>query len=166
MYKDHRKFSKELKQKFEKIRLQHLINKAKTTKQEFRMFIVQRRDARTLIPLIKKNVRPGTEIHSDEWRAYSKINQNGYTHFTVNHKENFVNPTTGKHTQLVECLWGVNKRKVPNRIRGKSVDLLELYLAQQWWKSVNGDNGPILFLKILNILKQVDYMYVLNIINH
>ena len=46
----------------------------------------------------------------------------------------------------------------------ESIDLLELYLAQQWWKSVNGDNGPILFLKILNILKQVDYKYVLNLI--
>ena len=48
----------------------------------------------------------GSDTRSDEWRAYSKLKNYGYKHFTVNHKENFVNPKTGKHTQLVECLWG------------------------------------------------------------
>ena len=51
---------------------------------------------------------------SDEWRAYGKLKQHGFSHFTVNHLENFVNPKTGKHTQLVECLWGVNKKVIPN----------------------------------------------------
>ena len=96
------------------------------------MFIVERRDAHTLIPLIKRNIRAETEIHSDEWRAYNKLSKNGYKHLTVNHKVNFVNPKTGKHTQLVECLWCVNKKQIPNRIRGKSVKLLQLYLAQHW----------------------------------
>ena len=44
-------------------------------------------------------------IHSDEWGAYGKLKQYGFYYFTVNHLENFVNPNSGKNTQLVECLW-------------------------------------------------------------
>ena len=56
-----------------------------------------------LITLIKK-IFPRIDINSDEWRAYSKRNQNGYNHFTINQNENFVNPEIGKHNKLVECL--------------------------------------------------------------
>ena len=45
------------------------------------MFIVQRRDAVTLMPLIKQHINPLSEIHSDEWRAYGRIKKEGYTHF-------------------------------------------------------------------------------------
>ena len=89
--------------KFEAKRLKDLLKIASTTNQEFRMLIVQRRDAKTLIPIIQRNLKVGSDINSDKWRAYNKINQNGYQHFTVNHKENFVIPNTGKHTQLVKC---------------------------------------------------------------
>ena len=36
------------------------------------MYVVQKRDAQTLVPLIKKNALPGCDIHSDEWRACGK----------------------------------------------------------------------------------------------
>ena len=81
------------------------------------MYVEQKPDAQTLVPLINKNAIPGCDIHSDGWRAYRRRRDHGYRHFTVNRKENFVNPKTGKHTQLVKCLWAVNK-KIPNRIRG------------------------------------------------
>ena len=87
LHKDHRI----IQRKFERSVLKDLIQKATFSNQEFRMFIVQRRDAATLIPLIKRSIKTGTDIHSDEWRAYNKINRHGYKHFTVNHKENFVN---------------------------------------------------------------------------
>ena len=109
------------------------------------MFVVKRRDAATLLPIIKRNATIGSDIHSDEWRAYRQLKNLGYKHFTVNHKENFVNPKTGKHTQLVECLWNVNKKKIPNHIRGKSCNKLQSYQVQQWWKSIHGDHGPTLF---------------------
>ena len=48
----------------------------------------------------------------------------------------------------------------PNRIRGKSCNLLQSYLAQQWWKSINGYFGPELFQKILPILKEKSYSEV------
>ena len=88
-----------------------ILEKQIKSNHELRMFVVKRRDAETFIPIIRRNALPGSDIHSDEWRAYNKLKIHGYKHFTVNHKENFVNPKTGKHTQLVECLWGVNKKK-------------------------------------------------------
>jgi hypothetical protein len=77
--------------------------------QEIRMFVVIKRDVITLMPIIMKNMAKYSDIHSDEWRAYNKIRKNGFKHYTVNHKENFVNPQTGKHTQLIEC-YGTKQR--------------------------------------------------------
>ena len=121
------------------------------------MFVVQKRDAKTLIPLIKRHCIENSDIHSDEWRAYSKLNKNGFQHFTVNHKENFVNPDTGKHTQLVESLWRVNKKQISNRIRGKSIENLKLYLGQQWFKSINNKEPHLLFLKVIEVLNALSY---------
>ena len=35
--------------------------------------MVQTRDAATLLPIIQRHVAPGTVIHSDQWRAYTRI---------------------------------------------------------------------------------------------
>ena len=37
------------------------------------MFFVNKRYAETLIPIIAKNALLGSDIHSDEWRANSKL---------------------------------------------------------------------------------------------
>lgn len=46
----------------------------------------------------KKYIRPGSIIHSDEWKGYDcipNIPSYNYAHSTVNHSRNFVNPITG-----------------------------------------------------------------------
>ena len=59
---------------------------------EVRMFHVFRRDGSTLRAIILRHIRPGTEIWTDEWRAYTNI--------PVNHQQHFVNPiNTGANTQ-------------------------------------------------------------------
>lgn len=61
---------------------------------------VAQRDAATLIPIIKDHIRPGSIIYSDEWRAYRGIPTipgYNYQHRTVNHSQNFVDPSSGKH---------------------------------------------------------------------
>ena len=112
LYKDSRKINNretriyQIKDDGKKTRRYKAVKRQKLVKdiQEVRMFVVDRRDAATLLPIIKRHIECGTEIHSDEWKAYKKIKHHGYSHYTVNHKENFVNPKTGKHTQLIECL--------------------------------------------------------------
>ena len=67
---------------------------------------VEKRDAATLVPLIQQYIRPCSVIFSNEWRAYSSLQYLGYTHHTVNHSQNFVDPNTGAHTLTVERMWG------------------------------------------------------------
>ncbi|RWR99987.1 hypothetical protein B4U79_10604, partial [Dinothrombium tinctorium] len=47
---------------------------------------VERRDAATLLPLIREHIEPGTHIVSDMWRVYRQIPSQlqGYTHDAVN----------------------------------------------------------------------------------
>ena len=71
------------------------------------MEVVQCRDAATLLPIIQSHVAPGSVVHSDQWRAYSQVSTLPAVnaHHTVNHSLNFVDPTTGVHTQHVESYW-------------------------------------------------------------
>ena len=77
------------------------------------------------------------------WAAYRQIpNLPGfnYTHLTVNHSENFVNPITGAHSQNVECMW--NLAKTRNRKRfGTHRQMLDSYLCEFMWRQrLNGRN--------------------------
>ena len=80
------------------------------------MEIVPQRDAATLLPLINTHVAPSTIIHSDEGAAYNRVQRlsNVSSHDVINHSVNFVEPTTGVHTQNVESYW--NKVKTDERM--------------------------------------------------
>lgn len=74
------------------------------------MQTVDKRDADTLLPIIQSVVQPGTIIHSDQWRAYCRIQEKLHLeHATVNHSVNFVDPETGVHTQTIESCWARTK---------------------------------------------------------
>jgi len=44
-------------------------------------------------------------VISDCWDAYRDLGSLGYTHRTVNHSINFVDPVTGAHTNTIEATW-------------------------------------------------------------
>lgn len=58
----------------------------------------------TLMEKIKDNIEPGTTIFSDSWSAHitHEIEREGFRHLKVNHCYNFVDPTSGAHTQTIE----------------------------------------------------------------
>ena len=63
--------------------------------------IVHKRDRDTLLPIIRTYVRRGSVIHSDDWKAYSSLNSEGYIHKVVVHKEEFVS-REGACTNAIE----------------------------------------------------------------
>ena len=81
------------------------------------MYTVARRDRDTLRPIIERVVADGTTIVSDEWRAYRGLANWGhnYVHETVNHSQNFVDPVTGAHTQLIERNLMANWQRLGSR---------------------------------------------------
>lgn len=85
------------------------------------------RTADTLLALVRQWIRPGTTIMSDCWRSYDSLERAGYRHLAANHSENFVDPTTGSHTQTTEYLW----RDVKGRLArfGRRGDMVG-YLAE------------------------------------
>ena len=65
------------------------------------MQIVPDRSAATLLPIIQAHINPGTIIHSDQWAVYHQVASlpNVSVYDTVSHSVEFVNSTTGTHTE-------------------------------------------------------------------
>ena len=100
------------------------------------METVPDRTAATLLPIIQGHLEPGTNIHSDEWRAYRRVQQIPAvaSHSTVNHSVNFVDPQTGTHTQNIESYWARVKYKF-KQMKGVDGDQMESYLDElMWWE--------------------------------
>ena len=99
--------------------------------------IVPRRDAATLLPIFQSHVQSGAVVHSDEWRAYCRIqSQLGLQHHTVNHTIQFITPT-GVHTNHIESYWNRAKMKI-KAMRGCTEDELSSYLDEFMYKERHG----------------------------
>ena len=69
---------------------------------------VEKRNRRTLIPLLMRRILPGTTIMTDNWGAYRRLcrytSAMEYAHFTVNHVTNFVDPITHGIRKVLKVL--------------------------------------------------------------
>lgn len=121
--------------------------------------IITVRNRESLTNLIKKYIRPGTTIISDEWPGYFTENFNlsdlsGYNfeHMTVNHNENFVNPVTGDHTNKIEGHWGNIKMDLC-AFRGMPIEFKASYIDFRIWMSRIDYNHQNLFDAYIDLIK-------------
>ena len=123
------------------------------------MELVPDRTAATLLPLIQQHVLPGTTVHSDEWRAYNRVQQlpNVSSHGTVNHSVNFVDPQTGVHTQAIESYWARVKHKF-KKMKGVDGDHLSGYLDEFMWRERFGTTTEE---ALSNIISHIAWKYPL-----
>jgi transposase-like protein len=87
-----------------------------------------------LMKVIERRIYPGTTIMSDKWKSYDGLKNHGYTHFSVNHSKNFVDPKNPEvHTQTIESRWCAIKRKLKKK--GTNVTkFLDEYLLEYCYK--------------------------------
>ena len=116
----------------------------KNDKSKIFMFAVDNRKKPTLIPLIKKWIRPGSIIHSDCFKTYHCLPKLGYTHLTVNHSKEFKNKETGACTNKIECEWRHAKVAMPDY--GVHRGLHDGYLAKFLWHRKYYDKDKFLTL--------------------
>lgn len=98
--------------------------------------VVPRRDQATLTQILQRVLPPGSEVHSDDWAAYRHLARhapNAVLHRTVVHRNNFVDPMTGIHTQEIESAWARLKYHIKQEkgIRGGD---LQAFLNEQMWR--------------------------------
>lgn len=94
--------------------------------------LVDNTEAKDLMPIIIKKVKPGARICSDTWRAYTGLATRGYVHRTVEHRKKEY--TNGKnHINGLEGFWGYLKRQLASKggIRRK---YLYLFLGEYVWR--------------------------------
>ena len=101
-----------------------------------RMFlsILERRDAASISATLKRWVPPGSIICTDAFAGYVDLESLGYSHFDVNHKQNFVDALTKAHSERIEGLWHHLRRSVLPGTGAKSEDLsffLSVYLVRR-----------------------------------
>lgn len=83
----------------------------------------------TLMPLIKKMVKSGSLIFTDESNSYNKVESMGYGHEKVKHGKNeYVRGNT--HTNTIEGFWSQFKRSVHGTFHCVSPKHLQLYLDE------------------------------------
>ena len=97
-----------------------------------------KRDEPTLVALIQQFVLPGTTIITDGWKAYCNLGNYGYVHTDVNHSENFVDPATGAHTNLIEGTWTHAKYRAFRRGGRKTDESLRSDLSVFMWRRQKG----------------------------
>jgi IS1 family transposase/transposase-like protein len=113
---------------------------------------VKDRSADTLLPLIQKHVKPGTEIHTDQWKAYSNIVainvDSPFIHRTVNHSKWFKDPESGVHTNNVEAYWSSIKKRF-KMLNGTSRTLTPSYLDEHMYRERYGKTFQQMFESII-----------------
>ena len=113
-------------------------------------------EARTLLPLITRQVEAGSIVCSDTWKSYTGVAARGYIHRLVKHQEGEYSDRRGNHVNGLEGFWGYLKRRLAAK-GGIRRERLPLYLAEYVWR-YNHRNESIETQKkhLLNILERIN----------
>jgi transposase-like protein len=103
--------------------------------------------------IICDRVTEETLIKTDGWRSYKWLDRSRlYKHQIVNHKEHFVNPVDGTHTQKIERLW-LEIKELKRRRRGFKIDSLDMYMNEFIWRQNYLKKAENKFMAIMDLVK-------------
>ena len=116
-----------------------------------RIIHIKAAGTRVLIPLIRENVKKGSLIHSDGYKAYRTLPQYGYEHRWTDHSKGEYY-TEYSYTQNIENVWSHIKRGLKGVYRHVEPEYLQLYANEFAWRYSHRHDGA-LFWPLLKALK-------------
>ena len=122
---------------------------------------IRNTNATALKGFIKNEVKTGSTVYTDEYRAYDNLGKHSYKHSTVKHSsKEFVNGMA--HTNGIESFWSVLKRGYNGVYHNWSVKHMQRYINEFTFR-LNEGNSKIDTIDRLKSLcsasvgKQLDY---------
>jgi transposase len=112
-----------------------------------RAYHVPSRYGHTLRSTIRREVRPGSVVYTDDYRGYWGIDR-AYTHNTINHTHRvYVAGTV--HTQTIEGFFSLVKNGIRGVYHVVSAKWLQGYLNEYAWRYNRRDTGRSMFHDLL-----------------
>lgn len=107
-------------------------------KRNGKVFTVMIPDAKTqtLMPIIRRKVKPDSIVYSDCWGAYNALDVSEFKHYRINHSKLFAN----KHNHIngIENFWNQAKRHL-RKFNGVPKEHFHLFLKECEWRFNNSD---------------------------
>lgn len=94
--------------------------------------IVERSDERTMLPLIRLVVEPGSAIYTDKWPAFNPLKADGYKHYAINHSHEY-RDRRGRHINGVDRFVSFSKMRLI-RFFGVSRSTMPLHIRECQWR--------------------------------
>lgn len=110
---------------------------------------VEKVDEKTTLWIIKKFVKVGARIMTDEWTSYANLRLHWYIHWTTNHKSWEYAKSFDIHSNMPETFWAFLKGWLGVVYQGVSEWWLDNYLNEFSWRFNNKDNVADLFDYVL-----------------
>jgi len=103
--------------------------------------------AKTVMPLIRENVKIGSTVMTDEMASYKRSKEHGYNHHTVRHSAGeYVRGNV--YTNSIEGFWGQLKRSVDGTYHAVSPAHLQEYVDEHVFRW-NHRNSPVHLFHLL-----------------
>jgi transposase-like protein len=118
-----------------------------------RPFLVPNVQKRTLMPIMKQYIVPGSMIYSDAYQLYRETVHEGYRHDFVDHHQNEY--ARGEvSTNAMEGFWGLLKKRLRST-GGIRRERLHLYVHEEAWRYNNRKlEESAQIQKLLQLLKE------------
>ena len=97
-------------------------------------FLIPDAKAKTLMPIIRKTVKPDSIVYSDSWRAYNALDVSEFKHYRINHSKRFAKEKN--HINGIENFWNQAKRHM-RKFNGVPREQFPLYLRECEWRFNN-----------------------------
>jgi transposase-like protein len=108
------------------------------------------RKKNTLMPIIKKHVRPDSTVFTDDFSSYVDLahHRNNYRHHRINHSTG-VYVMGDVHTQTIEGFWSLIKRGIGGVYHSVSPEYLQTYLDEYSFRYNRRHKGNLIFNDVL-----------------